>query len=142
MPVEVVEDTARRYAASVGSATGLGSIQGSLEVIPEPLGPLRAGPRTLIDRIATIEQLLPSHMERLKRNVPMTANGGVGAAVGVASSSVRSAPEGSLLNRVEVLEEAVDVLLDAQEAALKTQQQALQLQQQQQMRAGGCCVVM
>ena len=77
-----------------------------------PTGP-DGRPRILIDRIAALERMVPAHMKRLPQaNAPGPA------------PSNRSAPEGSLLNRVEVLEEAMDTLLSAQEVAILEQRRA------------------
>lgn len=63
-----------------------------------------------------------------------------------AAMSTRSAPEGSLLNRVETLEDALSTLLAAQEVAIQQQQadQALcEMRAQVKPRGccGGCCIM-
>ncbi|KAG1678584.1 hypothetical protein FOA52_012591 [Chlamydomonas sp. UWO 241] len=152
VPETVVEEAAKRYARSVSSrASGEsqrleGASGNGLNPGTEPAkggsgaGVRRAGARSLVDRVAAIEKMLPEQMERVKRDLPMTANGAINANV-----STASAPEGSLLNRVEILEEAMDMLLDAQQATLEVQQKVL-LNAEQQARAeqaGGCgCAVM
>lgn len=143
-------DTMRRYAASQPSVSSVGSkdaARGPLDSSHaehlDGLPPVQK-PITLLDRVAALERALPANVERPKRNTA-ESNGG-GGAPGPARST-RSAIEGSLLNRVEVLEEALDVLLAAQDASLKLQQQ-LQQQQEKQRQAQapapspGCCVVM
>lgn len=96
----------------------------------------------MVERMAALERLFPPHMERLKQSM---RDGGGGAGVSGAVST-RSAPEGSLLNRLEVLEEGMASLLAAQEVSLQYQQELLT--QAQTARAGGktdgvcCCTVM
>lgn len=110
----------------------------ALASIPEARG------KALLDRIKALETLLPTEMERARaaraqqQGTPSVAalasgsegarsEGGAGGAAvtprrsagGTASS--RSAPEGSLLSRVEVLEEAMDTLLSAQVACVEAQ---------------------
>ncbi|KXZ52791.1 hypothetical protein GPECTOR_8g179 [Gonium pectorale] len=78
--------------------------------------------RALIERIKAIESKLPPSPDRAR-----TQGGAGGDAV-----STRSAAEGSLLNRVEVLEEALERLLVAQEELInQVQAQAQQLAAQQ-----------
>ncbi|MEW5311415.1 MAG: hypothetical protein WDW38_003132 [Sanguina aurantia] len=88
-------------------------------------------PRTLVERITALEKLMPGQLERLKMQV------GAANVAHSAAMSTRSAPEGSLLNRVETLEDALTTLLAAQEVCIQQQQadQALcemRAQQQQQ----------
>lgn len=68
--------------------------------------------------------------------------------------STRSAPEGSLLNRVEVMEEALEAVLGAQELLIAQNQkqvadirslkasQARTHEQVQHMAKKGCCTIM
>ncbi|GIL98488.1 hypothetical protein Vretimale_3847 [Volvox reticuliferus] len=95
--------------------------------------------RTLVERVKAIEARLPLKQEKVQ-----TVRDGV---------SVRSAPEGSLLNRLEVVEEALDVVLSAQETLMtQTEQQAAEiqalragqsrLQEQTAHAAQGCCTIM
>jgi hypothetical protein len=93
-------------------------------------------------------------MERLKLTHSL-ADGGAAQSPRASQSprhSNKSAPEGSLLNRVEVLEEALESLLMAQDAALLFQQQLIDAQQEAvnaEMARGaktsqggcGCCVM-
>jgi hypothetical protein len=142
---EVIEETERRLAVSrSGSQTGSNGNSGQLATIasfsnanpifssPHGVSTIyennaaRAGfpktvggavgpdgrPRILIDRIAALERMVPAHMKRLQANATGSA---------APAHSNRSAPEGSLLNRVEVLEEAIDALLSAQEVAIMEQ---------------------
>lgn len=93
-----------------------------------------------MERVALLEKLFPPHMERLKANI--RAGGEAGRDVNCAMST-RSAPEGSLLHRVEVLEEALDQLLAAQEVSLQYQQQLLtDSQNKKKGHAACCCCVM
>ncbi|KAG2453492.1 hypothetical protein HYH02_001712 [Chlamydomonas schloesseri] len=70
--------------------------------------------RSLQERVKVLENMLPTALERAR---PQAAT----------DVSVRSAPEGSLLNRVEVLEDAVETVLLAQEALIIQAQQQAQL---------------
>mmetsp|Transcript_38738 Transcript_38738/g.86147 ORF Transcript_38738/g.86147 Transcript_38738/m.86147 type:complete len:516 (+) Transcript_38738:123-1670(+) len=120
-----------------------GGTWGHVDTIPES-GPSRSPrPRMLIDRISALEQVCGPHMERLKNQAAaMTAAGAAGNGV---SQSTKSAPEGTLLHRVEVLEEAMETLLAAQEAQLLYQRRLIQEQEQskaQPSSSGCCCVVM
>ena len=176
VPEDLIEEVSRRYAASVGSGGGgstTGSIAGgSHDGSPFPTiheassraelaaagggghgASSAAKSRTLVERITELERRLPPHIERLK-------NGALGAGVvppqptfasplGGGAHSNKSAPEGSLLNRVEVLEDAIEALVVAQEASLLYQQQLLDAQeaanveaQQKAAAGGGCCSVM
>ncbi|GLC37831.1 hypothetical protein PLESTB_001481100 [Pleodorina starrii] len=124
---------------------GNGASPGAAQVaIAQFTAVAEARSRTLIERVKAVEALLPSPPER-QRTPVQTARDGV---------SVRSAPEGSLLNRVEVVEEALDVLLGAQEVLLaQTAAQAAEIRtlkegqarlQQQAAQAAkqGCCTIM
>ena len=174
MPDDLIEEVSRRYAASIGS--GGGSNQGSVtggshDGTPFPTiheapshgdlagssAPGGGKHRSLVERIADLERRLPPHMERLR-------NGAAGAGAlpaaqptfaapvmgGGGAHSNKSAPEGSLLNRVEVLEEAIEALIVAQEASLLYQQQLVdaqevanaEAQQKANASSGGCCTIM
>ncbi|GIL46910.1 hypothetical protein Vafri_3772 [Volvox africanus] len=98
--------------------------------------------RSLVERVKAIEAKLPLKQDKL-RTVQAVRDG----------VSVRSAPEGSLLNRLDVAEEALEVVLSAQEALItQTEQQAaeiqalkaaqLRLQEQATHAAQGCCTIM
>lgn len=156
VPELVVADTMRRYAASVNSTGSSrdalrGMIEGTSDQLVEasPGAPERAPAKhvTLLDRIAALERLLPADAKR-SRNGPTLSSNAEGSG---APRSTRSSVEGTLLHRVEVLEEALDVLLCAQDVAAKQQhqlqeKQRLALEQEQQRMAkaadSGCCVVM
>ncbi|MEW5299737.1 MAG: hypothetical protein WDW36_002722 [Sanguina aurantia] len=91
-------------------------------------------PRTLVERITALEKLMPGQLERLKMQV------GAANVAHSAAMSTRSAPEGSLLNRVETLEDALTTLLAAQEVCIQQQQadQAL-CEMRAQVKSRGCC---
>jgi len=90
--------------------------------------------RSLMDRVAALEKACPQVKDK------------VGAASQQrlqTSGSTRSAIEGSLLYRVEVLEEAMEVLLASQEATVNAQKQAAKDAAARSAKArDGCCVVM
>ncbi|GFR43959.1 hypothetical protein Agub_g5102 [Astrephomene gubernaculifera] len=127
------------------SAAPPSPIPPSPPVVVPALGTItEARTRALLERIRVIEGLLPPHAERLRIQTP--ARDGV---------STRSAPEGSLLNRVEVMEEALETVLISQEvlirqtkeqhaahaAALKAMQtRAEELEQRASQK--GCCTIM
>uniref|UniRef100_A0A7S0UWT5 CRAL-TRIO domain-containing protein n=1 Tax=Polytomella parva TaxID=51329 RepID=A0A7S0UWT5_9CHLO len=68
--------------------------------------------KTLIERIYALERRIPvEDLEKFRSR--MQASGEA-----VATASSRSAPEGSLLGRIEVLEEALDMLMFSQEVAM------------------------
>ncbi len=165
VPEELVEEVARKYVASISSGGSQNSMRRDshgdpgMPSIPESkptVGFKSTGtpekPRALIQRVAELEKRLPPHMERLNNGAKLLHHHHDGApssaaAAGPAHSS-KSAPEGSLLNRVEVLEEAMDALLVAQEAALLYQQQLIDAQQEAAAAAqaaaeakSGCCVI-
>jgi len=87
-----------------------------------------------MDRVAALEKACPQVKDK------------VGAASQQrlqTSGSTRSAIEGSLLYRVEVLEEAMEVLLASQEATVNAQKQAAKDAAARSAKArDGCCVVM
>lgn len=168
---EVIEETERRLAVSRSGSQSGGSVNGSSgqlapiasfsngNVLTTPQGvstiyenaggvPRTVGgatgpdgrPRILIDRIAALERMVPAHMKRLQQ--AGTAGGAPPA------HSNRSAPEGSLLNRVEILEEAIDALLSAQEVVILEQRRTEENRQleeaQAQQRAkndSSCCCI-
>ncbi|GAX74790.1 hypothetical protein CEUSTIGMA_g2237.t1 [Chlamydomonas eustigma] len=163
VPEELVDEVARKFALSTSSGSVASLERGSypecsaIPTIPEVShaeanGNMKAvvdsRARTLIHRVAQLEQQLPPHMERLRNGAKPRE--GLSRAEVTAATSTKSAPEGSLLNRVEVLEEALETLVAAQEAALLYQQQLLDAQEaaqaaaQQAQAAGqsGCCCVM
>jgi len=154
---DMLDDAARRHglAATDHSAVGV-TLNGSQPAnaafypttIPEGPGGAEAGrPRTLAERVAALERSLPPHLARLNGAQAATLRAAGGAGTGAAST--KSAPEGSLLYRVEVLEEAVDMLVAAQQAALEYQQQLAVRQEQAEVEAAQkqkprecCCCVM
>ncbi|GAX76074.1 hypothetical protein CEUSTIGMA_g3517.t1 [Chlamydomonas eustigma] len=164
VPEELVDEVARKYTLSTSSGSVASLERGShpegraIPTIPEVSqaeanGNLKDAAesrvRTLIQRVTELEQQLPPHMERLRNGVkPREA---VTRAEVTTGTSTKSAPEGSLLNRVEVLEEAMETLITAQESALLYQQQLLDAQEtakaaaqespQEASQAGCCCVM-
>ena len=155
---EQIDEVARKYAASVGSLPGsaAGSVTGGshdgtgfptireMSHVADHLAEGGVKARALVERITDLERRLPPHMERLRNGLVTAPHAGAGISAGVAHSN-KSAPEGSLLNRVEVLEEALDALLVAQEAALLYQQQLIDAQQTERAQekldssSSGCC---
>ncbi|KAG2498876.1 hypothetical protein HYH03_003068 [Edaphochlamys debaryana] len=73
--------------------------------------------RLLMERVRALEAQVPAQLERIRANqaTPTPRDG-----------STRAAPEGTLLNRVEVLEDALVTVMEVQEALIS------QLQEQQQ----------
>jgi hypothetical protein len=82
-----------------------------------------------MDRVAALERVLPLGAAAGGRGGPgagvsQSCGGALLGGAGGGAASTRSAPEGSLLYRVEALEEALQVLLAAQEEALVQQRAA------------------
>lgn len=134
---------------TMGAGSSMSAAPQHRDAAARPSGTLTAIPesktKTLLERIQAIEQLIPGEMERLRAGA-LPAAVESGAATGTVST--RSAPEGSLLARVEVLEEALDTLLQAQ-AALIAQQKATEAEleaernrNKQPKSSRACCVVM
>lgn len=160
----VADEVSQRYAASLsmssqhsGSARHSGTMprSGAIEIISEATAATAlastlpgASPSderrvpTLLDRIAAMEQTVKG-AEELMRSLEVNGD----AAGDGRAHSTRSAPEGSLLNRVETLEDALDALLDAQRVFMKDQRKqvdiaAARLQPARLADDSCCCCVM
>mmetsp|Transcript_10482 Transcript_10482/g.18328 ORF Transcript_10482/g.18328 Transcript_10482/m.18328 type:complete len:524 (-) Transcript_10482:635-2206(-) len=108
-------------APSIGDSGHMPSAPGGFTAIPEaPALPPKAS--TLTQRVATLEAMFPPHIDRLKPLLQESATIGLPMHSG---ASNKSAPPGSLVYRVEVLEEALDTLVVAQKISLANQQQLL-----------------
>jgi hypothetical protein len=81
--------------------------------------------QSLVERTQALEQLYAQQMQRLKGYMPE------GAYTRVAEARLR-APDGSLMQRVDVLEEALELLLRAQDLAWQEEEE------RRRVRAG-CC---
>jgi hypothetical protein len=102
---------------------------------PQPAPPRIAPPRTqtLVERVQALEILYAEQMQRLKGYMP-------NAAIEAAAERRLAAPEGSLLRRVDVLEDGLELLLRAQE--LSWQEEERRAGQAVKCRTcGGDCVV-
>eukprot|EP00798_Chlamydomonas_sp_ICE-L_P023844 gene23844-9398_t len=134
--MESLNESARRSMVRGGSLD-------RIPAIPE-VGPRLDTKHTnlLGQKIAALERLFPPHMDRIKADMKESAGAG-----GLVTASGRSAPEGSMLHRVEVLEESMSTLLAAQEVSLVYGQQMASLGGQAQAaqashKEGECCAVM
>lgn len=74
-----------------------------------------------MDRLHALEQMYAQQMQRLKGYMPANA---------ITRLDEHAAPEGSLLQRLETLEEGMELLLRAQE---------LSWQEEEQRKAERCC---
>lgn len=119
---------------------------GPFEPIPEISsggGGARGG--TLMQRVTELERMLGPFRPQIEQHM-VHRNGSVGGLAAMnGGGSTKSAPQGSLLYRVEMLEEAMQVVVAAQQASIQNQQQLLAEQRQSRQAAeaetskGMCC---